>query len=100
MSGFVFSMRQRFFLIDALVAVQGGLLAWYFPNGPLLSYWLVAALLVGGYLAWSRRVVGLTLRATNIVWLYVALVPAALLSTHMAARRLTSESHVRYEGVH
>jgi hypothetical protein len=89
-------------LYRGLVAASvlgGAFLTYRLPNGPLLFWWLFSALAFGAWVAFSRKVTGLGARARRLVLLYCVLVSAALVSTQLAARRLTSATHVRFEGV-
>jgi hypothetical protein len=92
---------RTWYVLCLAVSLLGGLLlAYRYPNGPLLAWWLSAAIVFGGYLAVARSITGLAARARYLLILHSWLIPFALFSTQGSARRLTSAAHVRYEGVH
>src|SRR5688572_15463643 len=68
-----------------LALAVGAALTWWRPNGPLLAWWLLCALGLGSWVAFSARWKGLGARARQLVRLYSILVFAALLSTQVAA---------------
>jgi hypothetical protein len=89
-------------LYRVLVAASllgGAYLTYRLPNGPLLFWWLFSALVFGSWVAFSLEVTGLGPRARRLVLLYCLLVSAALISTQLAARRLTTATHVLFQGV-
>jgi len=53
----------------------------------------------GSWLAFTRTEDGLAARAARLVLLHVALLPSALGSTQLAARRVAAATHLRYHGV-
>ena len=83
----------------AAAVLGGAFLTYRLPNGPLLFWWLFSALAFGTWVSFSPKVTGIRPRAQRLVLLYCVLVSAALISTQLAARRLTSAKHVRFEGV-
>src|SRR5688500_19811843 len=87
-------------VVLALIVAGGFISAYLLPNGPLLTWWLVAALGLGAYLSFAEgEAVGLASRTRRLVHLHCVLIPAALVTTQLAARRLTSATHLKFTGV-
>lgn len=83
-----------------LAAVFGGvLLSYLVPNGPLLAWWMVSGLGLGIWVAFSAGSHPFSERTKRLLGLYGILILMGLLSTQLAARRLTSATHFRYHGV-
>ncbi|HEX2166721.1 MAG TPA: hypothetical protein VHG09_05725, partial [Longimicrobiales bacterium] len=80
--------------------LTGLAIAYWWPQAPLLAYWLLLALALGITLALTRRFGGIQRRLGTLVWTFAALIAMALITTQLAARRAISSTHLVYHGVH
>src|SRR5690606_3035161 len=80
--------------------LAGLVIAYFWPQAPLLAYWLALALLLGIAAAAARGFGGIRARLGTLVWTFAALIAMALITTQLAARRAISSTHLVYHGVH
>jgi hypothetical protein len=95
-------MQQPRYWIATLVAglLTGLAVAYWWPQTPLLAYWLILATILGLGLALTRSFTSLEPRLKWLVWTFAALIAASLFTTQLAARRAISSTHLVYHGVH
>ena len=81
-----------------LVSIGAGM-AWFWPSGPLLVFWMASLLGMGSWAALSTAITGMRQRTETILIVGGVAAFAGLLTTQLAARRDVSAMHVRYRGV-
>lgn len=87
--------------VFSVAAVAGGVvLAYLWPSAPLLAYWLAAALGLGLFISFWTSLGDLQRCAKYLVWLFAVVVLFSLITTHIAARRAISSTHLVFRGVH
>jgi hypothetical protein len=94
------SSHLPFLILTGWGLLIGLAVAYWWPQAPLLAYWLLLALVLGIILALSGRFRGIQPRLGALVWTFGALIAMALVTTQLAARRAISSTHLVYHGVH
>ena len=75
-------------------------IAYRWPGGPVLAYWVSLAVALGTAVSLFPLSGGIQRRLRWLVSIYAVLIGASLITTQIAARRAISSTHLVYRGVH
>jgi hypothetical protein len=81
-------------LLTGAGVAAGLALAYWWPQQPLLAYWLFVALVLGIAIAMTAAFDGIQRRLGWMVWTFALLIGASLFTTQLAARRAISSTHL------
>ena len=92
-------LPKAMIVCGVLLVSIGASIAWFWPSGPLLVFWMASLIGMGSWVSLTTAITGMRQRTETILILGGVAAFAGLLTTQLAARRDVSAMHVRYRGV-